>query len=138
MAAVGEGEIAGERGRIVEEGARRRRRGRETSALGLPSSSARGEGGREEHRGARLLQRDVGAEDRRVGRADDAEHRAVGVDHRDRDLGAAVERAADLGARGAHDLERFLEDRAHFGGGERGAAIGAGDGSDSGWRPSRW
>ena len=53
-----------------------------------------------------------------------------------RDLGAAVERPADLGAGGAHDLERFLEQGAHLGGGQRapapsvpariGIAVGAG------------
>ena len=40
MAAVGEGELAGERGRIVEEGAGLRRRMARTSGLGLPISSA--------------------------------------------------------------------------------------------------
>ena len=53
-----------------------------------------------------------------------------------RDLGAAVERPADLGARRAHHLERFLEQGADLGGGQRappasvpariGIAVGAG------------
>src|SRR3546814_4662028 len=46
-------------------------------------------------RGACLLQGHVGAEDRRIGRADNAEHRAVGVDDADRHLRAAVERSEE-------------------------------------------
>ena len=137
---IGPRDVADRRGRRRRSGrSARSDRRRRSRAAGTklahvgdrdwPSSSAAAIGAREERRGARLLQRDVDAEDRRVGRADDAEHRAVGVDHRDRDLGAAVERAADLGARAAHDLERFLEDRADFGGGQRGAG-GVGAGAD--------
>ncbi len=76
----------------------------------------------------RLLERDVGAEHRRVGAAHEPKRTPAEIDHRNGDLGAAVERAADLGARGGHDLERFLEDRADFGGAERGAGrLGAGE-----------
>ena len=141
-AAVGESELAGQRGRIVEEGARGRDIGAHVGAAerrGVAGELGGGVGGREEGRGPRLLQRHVGAEDRRVGRAHDAEHPAVQVDHRDGDLGAAVERPADLGAGGGHHLERFFEDGADLGGGERLAGgVGAGDDRDSGSRRRRW
>ena len=43
----------------------------------------------------------------RVRGADDAENPPDGVDHRDRDLGVAAERAPDLPARRERDAERL-------------------------------
>ena len=115
---VGEGSLAGERGRVVEEGA----------GLGdellhirarIRAEIAAGMGAGEEGRRPRLLQRDVGAEDRRVRRAHQAERHAIGVDHRDGHLRPAVERLADLRAGASHNDEGLFEDRADLGGRKR-------------------
>ncbi|ABQ66596.1 hypothetical protein Swit_0225 [Rhizorhabdus wittichii RW1] len=121
--AIGEGVGAGQRARIVEEGPDLLDEGLDVGA-GVAEQVGRGVGAREEGRGARLLQRHVGAEDRGVGAAHHAEHDAARVDDGHRHLRAAVERLADLRAGAAHHLEGFLEDRLHLGLGQRRRDLG--------------
>jgi hypothetical protein len=109
---------AGQRVRIAEEVAHPLDE-RGHFGVDIVEQLLRRHGVREERHRARLLQRDVGAEQRRVRRAHQPEHRAVGVDQADRHLRAAVERPADLRPRPAHHPVRFLEHRARLGGGER-------------------
>ena len=61
------------------------------------------------------MQRNVSAEDWRIWAADDAEHGAPAIDHRDRHLRGRFERATDLRARPAHHREGFFQHGAHFG-----------------------
>src|SRR5919205_761844 len=74
---------------------------------------------RVEGRGARLLHRHVEAEDRRVGRAEDAEHVAVNVYDGDGHARGAPERLAYRGARDVGLLRRLVDDALHVGGRQR-------------------
>ena len=64
---------------------------------------------REKRRRARLLQRDVGAEHRRIGCADDAQDFAGGTDDADRDLRGRAAGLANLRAGAIRDLDRALQ-----------------------------
>src|SRR3990167_773362 len=112
--AVGKGDRAGQRRGVVEEGPHG---GYELAHVGagIGAEFASRLRPREKSRGARFLQADVGAKDRRIGRADDAEHRYMRVDDADRHLRPAVERAANLRARTAHHREGFFQNGARFG-----------------------
>ena len=79
---------------------------------------------RKQKRGARLLHRHVGAEDRCVRGAHEPQEHAVGVDHRERHLRARAERLADLGASALRHAQRLGHDRGDLG--LRHQAVGAG------------
>ena len=115
------------RGRIAEEGARSLATNMRHVRVGIGRAiAAAAMRAGEEQRRARLLQRHVDAEDRRVGRADHAEHRAVGVDHARSSPGRGCRAAGGSArARALITLNASSSSARDLGGGQRLRAVGA-------------